>query len=272
MKIISRVAEMERERYQSSGDYSVTDIITPVRIVRLKKRYADQVPLDPESMIASMTGTAVHEYIEKYLRLWIAKHGYTDYILEEQLAIDVDVILGGEILTRKVSGRYDIRDGSHLYDIKNIKTWKLIFDPNLDEFHEQQNLYSYLLHTQGIELDTINITAFYKDWQEGSALRDKNYPQSQVVEYQLTKWDHAYTVDFLEEKLTAHVAHEETPDDELPICTRKERWERHQGGESIHYGILKNKKAKRATKVVRGGTLDEAIKIANGLPKMTKDS
>ena len=39
IQILARVAEMERDRYSKSGDYSVTDIITPPRIVHLKKRY-----------------------------------------------------------------------------------------------------------------------------------------------------------------------------------------------------------------------------------------
>ena len=265
MKIICRLAEMERERYQSSGDYSVTSLITPPRIVRLQKRYADQVELDPSAMIAGMTGTAVHEYAEKYLQMWIDKTGYKDYVMEEELKVTAD--------NRLISGRYDIRDGKDLWDIKNVKSWKLIFDPDLKEFHEQQNLYNYLIYKdKGIELDSLNLLVFYKDWVAGSALRDKLYPQSQVVEYELEMWPMAKTEQFLHERVQLHKSHEDTPDEELPLCSREERWERHQGGSTVHYAIMKNPKAKRATRVLKTGDLDDAVAMANGMKGMTRDS
>ena len=41
--VLSRIAEMERERYSSSGDYSITEIIDPPRLVRLRKRYGSEI-------------------------------------------------------------------------------------------------------------------------------------------------------------------------------------------------------------------------------------
>jgi len=263
--VLQRVAEMERERYKKSGDYSVTDIITPPRIVHLKKRYGHLVQPPLEGAIASMIGTAIHEYFEKYLDLWTDKHEYDGYTLEEQVQI--------ERLDRKISGRYDIREGDKLYDLKSIKVWKLIFDQNLDEYHEQQNLYRLLLKLdKGVEIKALNIVAIYKDWQEGNALRDRAYPQNQMIEYELSLWSYEDTEKFLDGKLTELIRCEEVKDEDLPVCSRDERWERHPGGETIHYGILKNRKAKRATKVVKGGSLDEAFVVARGMKGMTKDS
>lgn len=263
--ILQRVAEMERERYKKSGDYSVTDIISPPRVVHLKKRYGHLATPDLGASIPSMLGTAIHEYFEKYLALWIDKHDYNGYTLEEQVQI--------ERMGRKISGRYDIREGTTMYDLKSIKVWKLIFDPNLDEYHEQQNLYRLLVYLdKGITIDELNIVAIYKDWQEGNALRDRNYPQQQVIEYELNLWDYEDTEKFLDTRLAELIRCEELSDEDLPVCSRDERWERHQGGETIHYGILKNRKAKRATKVVRGGSLDDAMVIARGMKGMTRDS
>lgn len=266
--VLQRVAEMEAERYSKSGDYSVTDLINPPRVVHLKKRYGHKVGVNLETGISSMLGTAVHEYFEKYLDMWCDKYDYDGYDLEAQIKREFEV--GGDKVT--VSGRYDIREGSALYDLKSIKVWKLIFDPNLDEFHEQQNLYSYLLYLDGIELDTINIVALYKDWQEGNALRDRNYPRHQMMEYGLTHWSREDQEALLMDRLTTLHAHRNASDEELPICSRDERWERHQGGATIHYAILKNRKAKRATKVIKEGTLDEAIEVARGMKGMTKAS
>ena len=137
IKILERVAEMERERYSSSGDYSVTEIIDPPRLVRLKKRYGSEVIQPLSAVIPSMFGTAVHEYFEKYLKKWVFKTGYAGYTFEEQLE--------AEVLGRKLSGRYDIRDNLDLIDLKTCKVWKKVFDPNLKEWIEQQNCYAYLL-------------------------------------------------------------------------------------------------------------------------------
>ena len=265
IQILARVAEMERDRYSKSGDYSVTDIITPPRIVHLKKRYGDKATQPLDGAIASMLGTAVHEYFEKYLDMWSDKYDYDGYHLEEQVCV--------ERQGRKISGRYDIREGTILNDLKTIKVWKLIFDPNLDEFHEQQNLYRLLVKLdKGIEVEKLKILALYKDWQEGNALRDRAYPQQQMLEYELSVWSYEQTAEFLDTKLEELIRCETLKDEELPICSRDERWERHQGGETIHYGILKNRKAKRATKLVKGGSLDDAMVVAGGLPGMTKDA
>jgi hypothetical protein len=263
--ILKRVGEMENERYKKSGDYSVTDIISPPRVVHLKKRYGHLAKKTLDGSIASMLGTAIHEYFEKYLEFWCDKHDYDGYALEEQVQI--------ERQGRKISGRTDIREDTLLYDLKSIKVWKLIFDPNLVEFHEQQNLYRLLIKLcLGVEIEQLNIIAIYKDWQEGNALRDRAYPQQQVIEYELAKWSYVESEKFLDVKLAELIRCEELSDEDLPVCSRDERWERHPGGETIHYGILKNRKAKRATKVVRGGTLDEALVVARGMKGMTTDS
>ena len=263
--VLKRVAEMERERYSKSGDYSVTDIISPPRVVHLKKRYGHLATPDLGASIPSMLGTAIHEYFEKYLELWVDKHGYDGYSLEEQVQI--------ERQGRRISGRYDIREDDQLYDLKSIKVWKLIFDPLLEEFHEQQNLYRLLIKLdKGIDVKGLNIIAIYKDWQEGNALRDRHYPQQQVIEYGLSVWSFEETEKFLDIKLAELIRCEELSDEDLPVCSRDDRWERHPGGETIHYAVLKNQQAKRATKVIKGGSLDDAIRVANGMKGMTTAS
>lgn len=260
-----RVAEMEMERYSKSGDYSVTDLINPPRVVHLKKRYGHKVKAPLDGMVASSLGTAIHEYFEKYLELWCDKHDYDGYALEEQVQVKRQ--------GRKVSGRTDIREGTVLSDLKSIKVWKLIFDPDLVEYHEQQNLYRLLLKMDlGIEITELNIIAIYKDWQEGNARRDKGYPQQPMIQYALNMWSYEETEQFLDTKLAELIRCEELDDKDLPVCSRDERWERHPGGETIHYAILKNRKAKRATRVVKGGDLDSAVAIGQGLKGMTKDS
>ena len=269
--ILNRVAEMERDRYTSSGDYSVTSLIDPPRVVQLKKRHKDIVP-PIKSVISAMLGTAVHEYYEKNLKAWAIKHAYDKMVMERQLSYAF--YANDSKRVRTVSGRFDLKDGDELWDIKTAKAWKIIFDPTLEDWHAQQNMYAYLCHLDGIEVKSINIQALYKDWLESAAIRDtRNYPQSQVVHYVLDFWPYEKTEAYLLERLDLHTAEENTPDDELPMCTRKERWERFQGGHEVEYAIMKSHKAKRAVKVFRNNeSLDEILAVANGMKGITKES
>lgn len=264
IKILNRIAEIERDRYQSSGDYSVTGLIDPPRVTALRKRHEKEVIPPLSSVIPSIMGTAMHEYSEKCLRLWAKKHNYEGYTFEEEVS--------AKILNRKVSGRYDIRDIDIIDDIKTCKTWKLIFEPDMIDWIQQQNCYAFLLYwDKKIRVRKLLITAFYKDWIEGSALRDKNYPQEQVIEYELPLWPLDKTGAFIVERLQMHIDCENLKDNELPPCTREERWERFPGGNQIEYAIMKSKASKRAAKLVKT-TLDDAIEISKGMKGITKDS
>lgn len=249
IKALIRAVEAERNRYQSSGDYSVTDLINPPRVVALRKRHGDQVDQPLSAIIPALIGTFIHEGFEKYLRMWVDQTGYEHYVFEKELL--------QEINGRKISGRFDLMDGPDIFDWKSCKTWKKVFDPNMIEWHQQQNLYAYLCHLEGRPIDSINIIAVYKDWQENQALRSHEYPQQQIEEYKLELWPWEKTEAYLNERLDLHMACEEVPDDDLPQCTREERWERFQGGHTVEYAIMKTRDAKRATKVVRT-CLDDA--------------
>ena len=262
--ILNRVAEMERERYSSSGDYSVTEIIDPPRLVRLKKRYGSETIQPLSAVIPSMMGTAMHEYFEKYLKKWVFKTGYGGYTFEEQLEV--------EMLERKLSGRYDIRDNLDLIDLKTCKVWKKVFDPDLKEWVQQQNCYAFLLkESRNIDIKRLLITAVYKDWQEGQSLRNKDYPNHQIEEYELPKWPYEVTKQFIEGRLMLHIAAEDLPDDKLPACTREERWERFPEGHQVAYAIMKNSKSNRAMKVVKTN-IDDAFKEVQSMKGITKDS
>lgn len=264
IKLLNRIVEIEATRYKSSGDYSVTSLIDPPRLTALKKRHGNEIKPQLSSVIPSIIGTAIHEYFIKLLLKWTNKHKYEGYSFEEEVSI--------KFMDRLISGRYDIRDITDLNDLKSCKVWKKIFDPEMEDWHKQQNLYAYLIYVdKGIKIKRLLITAIYKDWTEGSALRDKSYPQNQIEEYELDLWPLPKTEQFLKERVELHKSCEELPDDKLPACTREERWERFQGGHQIEYAIMKSKEAKRAAKVIRT-TLDDAFNIATMMKGITKDS
>lgn len=240
--------KIHAKHYKSFGDYSVTQLIDAPRRVRLMKRFEEFLAPPPESQIASFVGTGVHAYFENCLKQYtVADSRY-----------EIERSVTEHIADRLITGRFDILyDKTTMYDIKTCKVWKLIFDPNKEEWTQQQNLYAYLLHRRGIDVKSLNIIAVYMDWIESQAVRDKNYPREAVENYELELWPFDYTDAYLNERLALHKACENLSNEALPECSREERWERHEGGVPIRYAVLKTRKAARATRVF--DTLDEAV-------------
>jgi hypothetical protein len=188
--------------------------------------------------MASLVGSGVHAYVETLLK----QANNNRYELERSVFKYM-----GE---RYVTGRFDILlDQEHIFDIKTGKTWKTVFDPGMVDWHRQQNIYAYLLRDRGVKIKTINIMAIYLDWMEGSAARDPNYPQLPLQYYSLDLWDMDEAEAYIMERLEMNKVVEDMPDDDLPACTREERWERFPNGDQVQYAVMKHKKAKRAMRV-----------------------
>lgn len=237
--IIQDILCAHKNHYVPYGHYSVTTLISPPRVARLEKRYGAEVEPDIQRDMPSLYGTAVHNYMEACLR---------KYDMVDDVNYELERLLFTNINDRMITGRFDVlANRKHMFDFKTCKSWKLIFDPDMKEWHEQQNIYAFiLLREQKIEIDTINVIALYQDWQEGQALRSSQYPQSQMIEYELEKWDPRITEEFLRERLYLHKQCEDLPDEELPECTPEERWERFPDGRTEQYALMKDKKAKSA--------------------------
>jgi hypothetical protein len=133
----------------------------------------------------------------------------------------------------------------------------LIFDPNKEEWTQQQNLYAYLLGLRGVKIKKISIVAQFMDWIQSNAVRDKTYPQEAVMQFDLNLWSPEEQEMYLLDRLARHKSCENVEDNELPECTRLERWERHPGGALVKYAVMKTKEAKKATRVL--DSLQDAI-------------
>ena len=251
IKPVLDMLKVHSTHYKSVGDYSVTTLLNPPRYVHLYKRYVDKADLNYDVMMPSFIGTGVHAYVEQCL----SKTG--KYTTEQRMIAD--------IADRRISGTFDIYGDGEIWDIKTCKTWKVIFDPEFEEWTQQQNIYAFLLHLKGIEVKRLNIIALFLDWIELKSVKDPNYPQSPVVQYQLPLWSWKKTEEFLVGRVELMKKYEETPDNELPACTSKEMWE-----DPTHFACFKTPKAKRAARVF--DTIDEAIGYMKSTGGYTKDS
>jgi len=86
------------KEYYSKGkaDFSVTEIISPPQIQRLRKKYHEQIEQDVSDMLWSLLGSALHV---------VAERGQTqNHITEERLHVEIDgVVLSGAIDLQKTT-------------------------------------------------------------------------------------------------------------------------------------------------------------------------
>lgn len=267
IQILKDIMEIENKRYHSSGNYSATELIDPPRLVCMRKRYAEQLHRGIEQSVDALMGTAMHALFEKNL----TQLGNKRYRLEEEVSQEFKV--DGHI--RKVSGRFDILvDDVDIVDVKTAKVWKKVFDPDLTGWTQQQNIYAYLLSmTQDRPVQSVSALTIYKDWSAGNALRDRSYPQEPIEWNPLPLWSEEEQYNYITERLSMHVACEDTEDTELPICTADERWERFPDQATVKFAVFKTKKAGRATRVLHDATnLIEAVNMARTIKGLTKNS
>ena len=246
------------QHYTSMGDYSVTGLIDTPRRIQLYKRHKDQLIIPPESQAAAMVGVAVHKLWEDNLR----QYSMIDPKYE------VERVVTEKIADRLVTGRFDVLyNRDTLYDIKTCKVWKRIFDPTNEEWTEQLNLYHYLLGLRGVVVKKIYVIAHYMDWIESQMVRDKEYPRAAIEQFEIEIWPKERQENYLHDRLALHKSCEEISDDELPVCSRKERWERHPGGATVMYAILKSRSANRAINNGVFDSLDAALERFKSNPK-----
>lgn len=237
--LVVAVDHWERTHYDhgETGDYSATALINPPRVTLLKKRHPKDRVVQTSSKMPAFFGSSIHKVYEDSLE------GVPGYQLENRMK--------AVVLDRVITGKFDIlKDRKDVYDIKTTKTWKIVFDPILKDWHEQQNIYAFLLSANGYHIESINAIAHYLDWSKGVALRGGGYPQSSVVEYNLSLWDNKTTAEFVESRVELFKSCENLADNDLPECTPEERWERFPNGGGVQYAIFKNNGSKRAARVL----------------------
>ena len=214
--------QVHRNNYDSGDtDYSVTTLLNPPRIVHLEKRHLNKVDMFVREQLGSWIGTGLHNYLEANLNAI----PNSPYKCEERLFI--------EILDRKVSGSYDVvhTDGNNdedMYDLKTTSTWKVVFGDKHD-WTAQQNMYRWLYHHHKKKtIKTLRIIGIFLDWslRNKQASHSSKFPAEKAVEYSLERWSFAKTYDYMLERVAAMKEHENTPDDDLPLCTFEEMWSR----------------------------------------------
>lgn len=226
--IVNAIKQVQSEYSGGTSNISASGITDSPRIYWLNKRHTDKQE-DAADLIWSLVGTLMHLLLERAA-------AFTDEAQAEER-------LFKEVLGWTFSGQYDLIEGDTLYDYKLTGVWAVQGEPK-EEWIAQANMNRLLLHEHGVEINHLAIIAILRDWSKAKSEFTKDYPKTQVKKISLPVWTLEESEQYLRDKITLLQSFKDTPDDELPICTEKERW-----AKPTKYAVMKDKKAKRASKV-----------------------
>lgn len=198
------------EKHNADGCLSATTLIKGVKEILLTDRHWDEITVDVKDSIWALWGTATHHLLEKE---------YDGTFTEEKFEQKV-----GDLT---VTGRVDCYDMANeiLYDYKTTSAWKIVYK-NFEDWYKQGMIYSWLLSKKGLKVNKCKFVAILRDWSETESLRKPDYPTSPVYvyEFDVTDADIKSVEEVIEQKIAQIESQKKVADDELPECSKDERW------------------------------------------------
>lgn len=141
------------------------------------------------------------------------------YIAEERLSTSVCGV--------NISGSndiYDIRD-KKIIDYKTTGVDKVLIG-NYEEWIQQLNGYAFLRRSHNFEVEALEVNVLLRDWMRRRAKWDRDYPKHSLLVISLPIWSFETQQEFFETKVSHLLKYENVPDDDIPICESRDRWEK----------------------------------------------
>lgn len=186
---------------KGDADYSVTGLLKPGYMVSLQSQYEIELVEDASDRIFSLFGQLIHSLFERadLENVKVEQRFYSEFIIDG--------------MVKKISGQVDVIDGKTIQDYKFTTLYKLL---DLSDFTAQLNMYRFLCHENGIEIDKLQVVLIFRDWYKSKTKFDKNYPQQQVKVVDLPVWTIEETRSFIADKIRDLIYKK--------ACTDAERW------------------------------------------------
>jgi hypothetical protein len=232
----------KREYYsKGSAQYSVTEIMSPPKIRRLREKHNDEMTQDASDMLWSLLGSALHVVMER---------GDTPgWLMEERIFADVDGVT--------ISGAIDLQeetpDGIIIHDYKFTSAWSVMKEK--EDWAQQLNIYKWLVETvKRKKVIGLKICALVRDFSRHDHRED--YPASPICVVDVPMWDSVKTETYIRERLDMHREAKLAADFGEPLqnCSDEERWM-----SETTYAVKRDGR-KTAIRVFK--TLDEANELA----------
>jgi len=203
----------EKEYYsKGKADYSVTELMSPPRVRRLKEKHDADLVQDVSQMLWSMLGSALHVVMER---------GVTDgWVTEERLFASID----GVTLSGAIDIQEETPEGIIIHDYKFTSAWAVMSEKI--EWEQQLNVYKWLVETRKNKpVIGLRICALIRDFSRHETGR-AGYPQSPIHVVELPMWSVFKAETYIRDRLNIHRDSKVAADlgDDLPQCTPEERW------------------------------------------------
>jgi hypothetical protein len=198
----------DQEEYDDGGyDISVTSLIAPAQQRRLMKEHWDEIEEDVSDRMWALFGSSVHYMLE------MAGKRLDGALIEHRAMAVIDGL--------SVSAKIDLLHEGVLSDYKNTSIWAIkdAIENGKSEWTAQLNVQAYLLRQEGHEVNKLQIVAFAKDWRKGESMRYQGYPDKAVI-IPIEDWGDEKTKAYIINRLFEHF------DNENPVCTSEEMWEK----------------------------------------------
>ena len=208
---------LANKQYYSKGAaaYSVTEIIAPPQIQRLRRLHDHEMEIDVSELLWQMLGSALHVVAERS-----QVEGHTS---EERLFVEVD----GVTFSGAIDLQHDTDDGIVITDYKFTSAWALRNEKI--EWVRQQNIYAWLVaKVKGKKVSKVRICAFIRDWSRHEAAYKDGYPKAPIQVLTLPLWPLEKTEAYIRERIEAHRQAKVSEDwnEPLPKCSDEDRWQR----------------------------------------------
>jgi hypothetical protein len=207
---VSLVNAVSFNDHKKGAGFSVTEILKPIRMIHLQRRHEDVLTEDASSRIWALLGSAIHSILER--------NADKNSLQEQYLTADIN---GTEL-----SGSPDLLDNNGvLSDWKITSVWASVYGSRIKEWSEQLNCYAWLYGKAGFPVKHAEVIAIYRDWSKGRSYAD-NYPASNVERKEIELWLPELQEAFITKRIADIMAHKDTPDNQLPLCSSADKWEK----------------------------------------------
>lgn len=216
MKITNRlnlprafVSALENDPYDiGSADISVTSLIGPPQIRRLRVQHEDELEVDASELLWALEGQASHAVLAQ---------AQSSEVVERRLYSEFNSESG----RFTVSGQMDNLELSSgtLSDYKRTSVWTVTHGPR-EDWVKQLNIYAELARRNKIVVRRLQIVATLRDWSRAKHRQyPDTYPPQPVVVLPVPLWDESFTQAYVNARLDLHFG------SAVPDCTPQERWE-----------------------------------------------
>jgi hypothetical protein len=231
--------------------YSVTEFISPTRMIRLKRQcHKDGIALieQPERKLKALLGTGFHMAMQKANEELQSRWCISDDNNQKQPAL-IEQTVKAKFDKVTLVGHFDLWKEGVLSDYKTTSVYAFLLGEKI-EWEQQLNLYRYCLKMgySGLpqrETTSLVIKALLVDWKQNKCLLDSDYPPMPFIEKEIPIWSDGTILAFINSKV------EQLYSEKLPLCTSEEQWARPET-----WAVMKNDN-KKASRVLE--TEEQAI-------------